>query len=335
MVFARALSRFVLLVCCCCKGVLASTVPADTQFGPSLLLKWIFSSPKASLAPAEQTDLLVVGAGFGRTGTASLVQALGMLGLKSYHMKDGVMAVPGHLDLWRRHAEEKLKGGVGHGDEILNGMAANGFNATLSLPAAALYKDMLRRYPKARVILTVRSDGNGHAWAKSVQGSVLRLAKYMSRAPFRWLPIAKSMPTMMQWSMGVGVGAPTEIDMYESSEDEVRDYLAANYHRWIDEVRAHVPARQLLVFPAKDGWKPLCEFLSPVHMNVAAACRDILASGEPYPYVNERSQFEAAVRIVRLVSAVFDFGPFLFLAGFVLWRKYGGRAAAGGKPKTS
>ena len=40
-----------------------------------------------------------------------------------------------------------------------------------------------------------------------------------------------------------------------------RDKAIAHYHQHIADVKAAVPADQLLVFSADQGWKPLCEFL--------------------------------------------------------------------------
>ena len=33
------------------------------------------------------------------------------------------------------------------------------------------------------------------------------------------------------------------------------------FNKWVEEVKATVPKEKLLVFEAKQGWKPLCEFL--------------------------------------------------------------------------
>ena len=46
----------------------------------------------------QPTDMLVIGAGLGRTGTSSFVAALEDLGLQSYNMKAAVKSA-GHLDL--------------------------------------------------------------------------------------------------------------------------------------------------------------------------------------------------------------------------------------------
>ena len=44
-------------------------------------------------------------------------------------------------------------------------MHAPGFNATVDFPASAYYEELLRTFPKAKVVLSVRD--NGEKWARS------------------------------------------------------------------------------------------------------------------------------------------------------------------------
>jgi hypothetical protein len=44
----------------------------------------------------------------------------------------------------------------------------------------------------------------------------------------------------------------------EDGPEAATDY----FNRWVEEVKATVPKDRLLVFEAKQGWKPLCEFLN-------------------------------------------------------------------------
>ena len=44
-------------------------------------------------------------------------------------------------------------------------MHAPGFNATVDFPASAYYEELLRTFPKAKVVLSVRE--NGEKWARS------------------------------------------------------------------------------------------------------------------------------------------------------------------------
>jgi hypothetical protein len=59
------------------------------------------------------------------------------------------------------------------------------------------------------------------------------------------------------------------------------DALIAAMERHNAEVRAHVPARQLLEWSPADGWGPLCEFLE----------RPVPAA--PLPHVNDSATFNA------------------------------------------
>ena len=87
--------------------------------------------------------------------------------------------------------------------------------------------------------------------------------------------------------------------------------LANMYNEWVAEVKENVPSEKLLVFAAQDGWKPLCEFLSPLSDQVKSNCNDILESGEAYPHVNEKAQVARIVRILDIISTVFEYGPHL------------------------
>ena len=47
------------------------------------------------------------------------------------------------------------------------------------------------------------------------------------------------------------------------------------YNHWMDHVKTTVPAEKLLVFEARHGWKPLCDFLN------------LPIPEEPYPHLND------------------------------------------------
>ena len=43
--------------------------------------------------------------------------------------------------------------------------------------------------------------------------------------------------------------------------EEGPEAAEAFFNEWVEEVKATVPEDKLLVFEAKQGWKPLCQFL--------------------------------------------------------------------------
>ena len=57
------------------------------------------------------------------------------------------------------------------------------------------------------------------------------------------------------------------------------EYLAKAFVRRNDELKAALPAERLLVWSAKDGWGPLCEFL------------EVPVPDEPFPQINDSGHF--------------------------------------------
>ena len=102
----------------------------------------------------------VIGAGFGRTGTLSLKAALERLGfIKCYHMLE-VRRHPEHAPLWRAaHQGTKID---------WDGLFA-GYQASVDWPSCNLWREQLRHYPDAKVILSLRDPGS---WYDSVMNTI-------------------------------------------------------------------------------------------------------------------------------------------------------------------
>ena len=56
----------------------------------------------------------------------------------------------------------------------------------------------MERYPDAKVVLTVRGDGNGEAWAKSFQTAIIDVMSIMKEIPFRWIPMFQKIERIVQ-----------------------------------------------------------------------------------------------------------------------------------------
>ena len=68
------------------------------------------------------------------------------------------------------------------------------------------------------------------------------------------------------------------------------------FNKWVAEVKAHVPADRLLVFEAKQGWKPLCEFLN------------VPIPNRPYPRVNDTDSMKNNIQRLKIMSYTVLFG---------------------------
>src|SRR5262249_37024332 len=108
----------------------------------------------------DDMPIKVIGAGLGRTGTLSLKVALEELGfVKCYHMIE-VFAHFGHVPVW----DAATRGQPVDWDELFRG-----YQATVDWPSCSFYEELMRRYPDAKVILTVRDP---ERWYESVRQTI-------------------------------------------------------------------------------------------------------------------------------------------------------------------
>ena len=105
-------------------------------------------------------SLEVIGAGFGRTGTASLRLALEHLGFVKCHHMFSLGEQRRLVTAWHDVA---LKG-ARNWDEIFEG-----FRATVDWPSTAYYRELMEHYPNAKVVLTVRDPD---AWYQSTRKTI-------------------------------------------------------------------------------------------------------------------------------------------------------------------
>src|SRR6478672_5849215 len=107
-------------------------------------------------------SLRVVGAGLGRTGTASLKQALELLlGGRCYHMLE-VQENPGHDTLWH----SAVRGERVDWDAMLEG-----YVAAVDWPASAFWSELASANPGAVVLLSLRDSAE--QWWASMERTIV------------------------------------------------------------------------------------------------------------------------------------------------------------------
>jgi hypothetical protein len=197
--------------------------------------------------------LEIVGAGFGRTGTRSLKEALELLGFgPCYHMSE--VRGPDRLAQWQAAAD---------GNADWEAIFA-GYRSAVDWPAAAFWRELAALYPDAKVILTVRDP---ERWYDSVMTTIHPSSTTPNDDPERQRHI--TMVDRLVWSGTFG------------GRIEERDHALALFERHREEVRRSLPPERLLTFEAADGWEPLCAFLGVPVPDV------------PYPSLNDRASFLA------------------------------------------
>jgi hypothetical protein len=267
--------------------------------------------------------MVVLGAGFGRTGTSSLVIALRRLGLNTYHMREGVVESPGHGELWAKwvdaHNNNNPIAIQAATEALVEIMARDGFNATSDFPACLLTAELFQRYPNARVVVGVRASGG--AWADSVLSSIARFRPILSVPPWPWVRPVRNFLKLDKfiWSR---IGASVD----PSTGSPRRAELAAAHDTWIADVKRMIPQDQLLIHQPKDGWGPLCAFVSPASPAIRSACDGILASNEAYPHVNDTPLMQRVQLAIKAITLACWLAPLLALYLLVRARvRRGGR----------
>ncbi len=205
--------------------------------------------------------LQVIGAGFGRTGTLSLKSALELLGLgPCYHMIE-VIARPEHSELWDRAAQ----------DESVDWQTLfAGFVATVDWPACHFWRQLLREWPQARVILTRRDP---EQWYESVRNTIYpTLTEPLPADAPPWAEVHRRMTRRII------------LDQTFHGRFEDRDYAIACYQAHNQAVIDTVPASRLLVFEPGAGWEPLCRFL------------ELPVPDVDYPRLNSTREFQQQFR---------------------------------------
>jgi hypothetical protein len=210
--------------------------------------------------------LQVIGAGFGRTGTTSLKVALEQLGFSKCHHMDEVMMSSPQVPLWQALCD---------GDDVSWDEVFEGFQASCDWPSCRYWERLHHHYPEAKIILTVRDEVR---WFESVSETIYP-ASFLLPRWLEWLvpPFARLNKMIVA----------TVWDGVFDGRFEDREHSLQIYRDHIAYVKATAPSDQLLVFEAKEGWAPLCDFLKvPVPEN-------------DYPHLNDAAQIRRMILGVR------------------------------------
>ena len=222
----------------------------------------------------------VIGAGFGRTGTASLQSALGELGFgPCYHMFE-VFTNPGHADFWRA----AWRGEPADWDGVLGG-----YEATVDWPACTFYEELMERNPDAKVLLSVRDP---ERWYESTRQTIYKIGKISTGSPFSRLGFTL-LSRLVFDRFKTGQGPMAEEIIWRGTfgrRFEEKDHAIGVFDRHNEEVQQRVPQEQLLVYEVKQGWGPLCEFLG------------VEVPDKPFPHLNDAADMRRLILMVRTLS---------------------------------
>lgn len=200
--------------------------------------------------------LEVIGSGFGRTGTSSLKLALEMLGFGPCHHMDEVLENPPQVALWQDFAAGKTM-------DVADFFT--GYRSQVDFPGAHVWRESAARYPKAKVLHTVRPEEKWWTSFSQTIGKLNATHQSLDLPPHvhDMLDVADELFTRR--TLG---GDPTD-----------REACLAAFRARQAEVEAAIAPGRLLVFDVAQGWEPLCAFL------------DVPVPDQPFPRRNDQVQY--------------------------------------------
>jgi len=198
----------------------------------------------------------VIGVGFGRTGTLSLKAALERLGQgPCAHM----------LPLIGDEERSVLFTQAAEGDEAALDKALSGYRSTVDWPGVYFWRQLIAKYPEAKVVLTVRDPDK---WYESAERTI-------------WAATNQPTPPEMT-NFRAMCDATNWVGTFDGRFGD-RDYAIKVFTEHNDEVRQTVRADRLLEYEVSQGWPPLCDFLG------------VPVPDEPFPRLNDTEAFNKRI----------------------------------------
>lgn len=142
------------------------------------------------------------------------------------------------------------------------------YDAATDWTAAAFYKDLFKKYPDAKVILTLRPVDS---WYESVKNTILKSA----------VENPKPLPGDSYYILRKLVDAVCMDGWIREPEKFAEEAKVKKmYTDHIEEVKRVIPPEQLCILELGDGWEKICKFLGKEVPDVQ------------YPKVNSTLEFE-------------------------------------------
>lgn len=225
----------------------------------------------------------------------SLKVALEELGFgPCYHMTE-LFEYPEHARYWEAARRDEPANWNAFLDE---------YGSTTDWPACTFYAGLMKKYPDAKVLLTVRDP---ERWYQSTRSTIYEMSRLVEISPYS-RPIFRLIG-LLRPGMRAITRLTTEIIWGETFDGrfEERDHAIGVFERHNEEVRRRVPPEKLLVYEVKEGWEPLCEFLG------------VGVPDRPFPSLNDAAVMRRRVRSVRAIALA----PYALLAvaGVLLLRR--------------
>ena len=208
----------------------------------------------------HETTMKIICAGHFKTGTKSLAKALEILGYKVWDFDSQLLH---HGKVWF----DVLVNGAKPDMRSLYENSEEEVDVLVDMPSAFFLEEILEAFPDVKVIHTVRDED---AWVHSM-ANYLRATKAAMAAS---IPAGRLLsPTKREIDTTITAYMTASLGTFDPNAQTI---LRKNYRLHNTHVRAVTHSDKTLVFNVKQGWRPLCEFLS------------VDVPEEPFPHENKQ-----------------------------------------------
>ena len=128
-----------------------------------------------------------------------------------------------------------------------------GYGACLDFPSCNYYKELMKFYPDAKVILNLRDD---KSWVKSwnvLNNKILKsfTFRFIAKLPNTSFKLQKDIHNEMI------LGPRGAFQNAKTDEEKMK-----RFNEWNQSVIDNVPKDRLLIYKVSEGWEPICKFLN-------------------------------------------------------------------------
>lgn len=241
------------------------------------------SEPPPASHPPRSKPLTLINLGLPRTGTKSLRKALQILGFENVYHYDTILPNehPEHCPAWNEAFRLKYCSPTGTSQLTWTGeewdtKVLSTYQCLSDNPCISFAPELLRAYPDAKVLLSVRDTGA--AWTKSYSDTILPVEEAFhyptwnpAKVVYRWW-IKRRSPI---------VAMVDNLALYGPTRAFRQRGGARIYAEWTVAIRRVAADREagLLEYNVKEGWGPLCRFLELEEPDV------------PFPQLNQKREF--------------------------------------------
>jgi hypothetical protein len=231
--------------------------------------------------------------GLPRTGTGSLIEALNLLGYTTLHADEYVEI----SDLFAELADETNPLPM---ESFVRKVGERGFDAMYYWSYD--FVEWAASSDDVKIILTVRDTPKKWAESYSSVGESWDTL-WFSKPLIWWKPVAQIAPIVSKLFQDIHKNKDSGVGGFEKT-----------YTDHIERVQKAVGDDnndKLLIFNAKQGWEPLCQFLNLSRSS--PSCPNDM----PFPHANERSLLQLENSILWIITWIWPVFPLSFLYG--LW----------------